>query len=59
MAGDAVRGRVGDAGILAGDLPLEVALARRRLAADAERRAAGSRVGFGSREDASTGPDAP
>jgi NAD(P)H-hydrate epimerase len=59
MAGDAVRGRVGDAGILAGDLPLEVALARRRLAADAERRASGSRVGFGSREDASTGPDAP
>ncbi len=46
MAGDAVRARVGDAGLLAGDLPLEIAFARRRLAADAERRAAGGRVGF-------------
>ncbi len=46
MAGDAVRARVGDAGLLAGDLPIEIALARRRLAADRERRAAGARVGF-------------
>jgi hypothetical protein len=46
MAGDAVRARVGDAGLLAGDLPIEIALARRRLAGDAERRAGGSRVGF-------------
>jgi ADP-dependent NAD(P)H-hydrate dehydratase / NAD(P)H-hydrate epimerase len=47
MAGDAVRARVGDAGLLAGDLPLEVAMARRRLAADAERRRGGGGVGFG------------
>jgi hydroxyethylthiazole kinase-like uncharacterized protein yjeF len=46
MAGEAVRIRVGDAGLLAGDLPLEIALARRRLAADAERRAGGGGVGF-------------
>ena len=38
MAGEAVRARLGDAGLLAGDLPLEIALARRRLAAIAERR---------------------
>lgn len=32
MAGEAVRARLGDAGIVAGDLPLEIALARHRLA---------------------------
>ena len=46
MAGEAVRARLGDAGILAGDLPLEVALARHRLAAEVARRAGGSRLGF-------------
>ncbi len=46
LAGDAARARVGDAGLLAGDLPLEIALARRRLAAEAERRARGGAVGF-------------
>ena len=46
MAGDAVRARVGDAGLLAGDLPIEIALARRRLAADRERRGGDARVGF-------------
>lgn len=45
-AGEAVRARLGDAGILAGDLPVEIAMARRRLAAIAERRGDG-RVGFG------------
>ncbi len=58
LAGEAVRARVGDAGILAGDLPLEVALARRRLAGDAARRAATGRVGFGSRDGAGPGRDA-
>lgn len=38
MAGEAVRARLGDAGLLAGDLPIEVALARRRLAILAEPR---------------------
>ncbi len=52
MAGDAVRARVGDAGLLAGDLPLEIALARRRLTTEAERRAGGGRVGF---REAATG----
>ena len=59
MAGEAVRARVGDAGILAGDLPLEVALARRRLAGDAERRARAGRVGFGRRDVTAPGRDAP
>ncbi len=54
MAGEAVRARVGDAGLLAGDLPLEIALARRRLAADAERR--GGRVGFRGSAAAATEP---
>ena len=47
MAGEAVRARIGDAGLLAGDLPIEIAMARRRLAADAERRAKGAGFGFG------------
>lgn len=47
MAGEAVRHRVGDAGLLAGDLPFEIARARHRLAADAARRAGGPRLGFG------------
>lgn len=47
VAGDAVRERIGDAGLLAGDLPDEVARARRRLAAIAERRSGARRLGFG------------
>jgi hypothetical protein len=47
-AGEAVRQRVGDAGLLASDLPLEIALARRRLAEIAARRRAGRRLGFGA-----------
>jgi NAD(P)H-hydrate epimerase len=53
LAGEAVRNRVGDSGLLAGDLPDEIAFARRRLASLAERNAKGRRVGFGSREAAS------
>jgi hypothetical protein len=47
MAGDAVRHRVGDAGLLAGDLPFEIARARHRLAVDVARRAGTGRLGFG------------
>lgn len=47
MAGEAVRHRVGDAGLLAGDLPIEIARARHRLTVDAARRAGGGRLGFG------------
>ena len=32
MAGEAVRARIGDAGLLASDLPIELPLARKRLA---------------------------
>jgi NAD(P)H-hydrate epimerase len=45
-AGDALRERFGDAGLLASDLPDALAIARRRLAAIAERRASGKRLGF-------------
>ena len=50
LAGDAVRERIGDAGLLASDLPDAFAVARRRLAALAERRRTGKRVGFVSRD---------
>lgn len=52
LAGEAVRQRVGDSGLLASDLPDEVAYARKRLAALAARRAQGKRLGFGVREPA-------
>ncbi len=45
-AGDVLRERLGDAGLLAGDLPLEIALARKRLAAMAKRRSSSRRLGF-------------
>jgi NAD(P)H-hydrate epimerase len=51
-AGEAVRQRLGDSGLLASDLPDEIAFARRRLAGIAGRAAAGRRLGFGSRETA-------
>jgi ADP-dependent NAD(P)H-hydrate dehydratase / NAD(P)H-hydrate epimerase len=51
LAGDMVRERLGDAGLLASDLPDPIPLARRRLAAIAERRKAGKRLGFGLRGD--------
>ena len=49
LAGETVRERLGDAGLLASDLPDPIALARRRLAGIAERRKAGKRLGFGTR----------
>jgi hydroxyethylthiazole kinase-like uncharacterized protein yjeF len=45
-AGDAARERLGDAGLLASDLPDGLASARKRLTAVAERRQAGKRLGF-------------
>jgi ADP-dependent NAD(P)H-hydrate dehydratase / NAD(P)H-hydrate epimerase len=57
LAGDAVAERFGDAGLLASDLPDAVAVARKRLAAIAERRAAGGRLGFGSRVATPRGED--
>ncbi len=50
LAGDAVRERLGDAGLLAGDLPDAIPPARRRLAAIAGRASGRRRLGFGSRE---------
>ncbi len=50
LAGDAVRERVGDAGLLASDLPDPIAVARKRLAAVAERRRSAGKLGFGPRE---------
>jgi ADP-dependent NAD(P)H-hydrate dehydratase / NAD(P)H-hydrate epimerase len=57
-AGDAVRERFGDAGLLASDLPDALAVARRRLSALAERRSSAKRLGFRVREPASQ-PEAP
>jgi ADP-dependent NAD(P)H-hydrate dehydratase / NAD(P)H-hydrate epimerase len=50
LAGETVRERLGDAGLLASDLPDPIALARRRLAQLADRRKGGKRLGFGSRD---------
>jgi NAD(P)H-hydrate epimerase len=47
-AAERVRERLGDAGLLASDLPLEIALVRRQLAALRDRR--GAPVGFTPRE---------
>ena len=55
LAGDAVRERFGDAGLLASDLPEALAMARKRLSTAAERHKARARLGFGPRGD----PDAP
>jgi NAD(P)H-hydrate epimerase len=59
LAGDAVRERFGDAGLLASDLPEPIALARKRLAGVAERRKAGSRLGFGARPPGTGGAAQP
>ncbi|HEX2470848.1 MAG TPA: NAD(P)H-hydrate dehydratase [Candidatus Limnocylindrales bacterium] len=45
-AGESLRERYGDAGLLASDLPDGLAIARRRLATIAERRSSGKRLGF-------------
>ena len=47
LAGERVRERLGDAGLLASDLPDPIAMARKRLAAIAERERTGRRLGFG------------
>src|SRR5438552_4950747 len=49
LAGDAVRERIGDAGLLASDLPDHLPFARKRLAALAERKGAAKRLGFAAR----------
>jgi NAD(P)H-hydrate epimerase len=49
-AGDMVRDRLGDAGLLASDLPDAVPLVRKRLAGIAERSKPGKRVGFTVRD---------
>jgi NAD(P)H-hydrate epimerase len=51
-AGDSVRERFGESGLLASDLPDGLAVARKRLATVAEHRASGTRLGFGPREPA-------
>jgi hydroxyethylthiazole kinase-like uncharacterized protein yjeF len=50
VAGDGVRERFGDAGLLASDLPDGLAIARKRLAALAERKGKGKRLGFAARD---------
>ncbi|HXI46120.1 MAG TPA: NAD(P)H-hydrate dehydratase [Candidatus Acidoferrales bacterium] len=54
LAGDLVRERLGDAGLLASDLPDVLPLVRKRLAAIAERTRSGSRLGFGLRDAAAS-----
>jgi NAD(P)H-hydrate epimerase len=49
-AGDMVRDRLGDAGLLASDLPDAVPLVRKRLAGIAERSRPGKKVGFTVRD---------
>jgi NAD(P)H-hydrate epimerase len=55
QAAEAVSERIGDAGLLASDLPEALPLVRRRLAAIAERRRKGANVGFRSRDGGSDG----
>jgi NAD(P)H-hydrate epimerase len=49
-AGDVVRDRIGDAGLLASDLPDSIPLVRKRLVGVAERSKPGKRVGFTVRD---------
>ncbi len=49
LAGDAARERLGDAGVLASDLPDGLAIARKRLTAVAVRKASNARLGFAAR----------
>jgi NAD(P)H-hydrate epimerase len=58
LAGDTVGERFGDAGLLASDLPDAIAIARKRLAGVAERKAAGKRLGFGLRDGSDGGSSA-
>ena len=50
LAGELVRERIGDAGLLASDLPDAVPMGRKRLAPIAERPRSGRRLGFGARD---------
>jgi hydroxyethylthiazole kinase-like uncharacterized protein yjeF len=50
QAGELVRDRLGDAGMLASDLPDMIPLVRKRLAGVADRQRSGTRVGFGVRD---------
>ncbi len=59
MAGESVSERLGDAGLLAADLPFEIALARRRLAVIAERRGRAGRFGFVRDRDAAASAASP
>jgi ADP-dependent NAD(P)H-hydrate dehydratase / NAD(P)H-hydrate epimerase len=54
-AGDMVRDRLGDAGLLASDLPDALPIVRKRLTAIAERSKPGKQVGFTVREDEGAG----
>jgi NAD(P)H-hydrate epimerase len=49
MAGDVVRDRLGDAGVLASDLPDAIPSVRKRLVNIADRQRPGKQVGFGAR----------
>jgi NAD(P)H-hydrate epimerase len=51
LAGELVSERIGDAGMLAGDLPDALPIGRKRLAGIAERLRGGRRLGFGARKD--------
>jgi NAD(P)H-hydrate repair Nnr-like enzyme with NAD(P)H-hydrate dehydratase domain len=50
LAGDGIRDRFGDAGLLASDLPDGIALARRRLAGLADRKRNTKQLGFKARD---------
>lgn len=58
-AGDLIRERLGDAGLLASDLPDTIPQVRKRLAGVAERARPGKRVGFTVREHADAGAAEP
>ena len=51
VAGEGIRERYGDAGLLASDLPDGLAAARRRLAGLADRKGSGKRLGFSAARD--------
>ena len=53
LAGDSVRERFGDSGLVASDLPEPIAVARKRLAAVAARRSDRGRIGFAVARDRS------
>jgi ADP-dependent NAD(P)H-hydrate dehydratase / NAD(P)H-hydrate epimerase len=59
LAGDVVRERIGDAGLLAGDLPDALPIGRRRLARLAERERTGQRLGFRPSPDPGPSDGAP